>query len=77
MMKKPKEKAKAGHPSVADSFKGLEEILAWFESRDDVDLEEGLEKIKEGARLVKLSRERLKKVENEFKAVRELIGEES
>jgi len=70
---KDKEKSKE---SLSDSLKNLEGILEWFETREEIDLEEGLAKMKEGARLIQVSRERLKKVENEFKAVRKELGNE-
>jgi exodeoxyribonuclease VII small subunit len=63
--------------SLGESLKKLEEIVAWFEDREEVDVEEGLAKVKEGAALVKVSREKLKEAENEFEIVKkELEGEE-
>jgi exodeoxyribonuclease VII small subunit len=53
--------------SLSDSIKKLETIVKWFEEQEEVDVEKGLEKFKEGALLVKSSRERLKEIENEFK----------
>jgi 5-formaminoimidazole-4-carboxamide-1-beta-D-ribofuranosyl 5'-monophosphate synthetase len=45
--------------------------------REAVDVEKGLEKVKEGVQLVKASRERLKEVENEFEDVKkELEGDD-
>lgn len=55
--------------SLSESIKKLESIVEWFESQEEVDVEKGLEKFKEGAVLVKSSRERLKEIENEFKEV--------
>jgi exodeoxyribonuclease VII small subunit len=56
--------------NLTQSLKKLEEIVEWFESRQEVDVEKGLEKVKEGALLIKASKERLKKVENEFEEVK-------
>lgn len=53
-----------------ENIKGLEKILAWFESEESIDIEEGIEQIKEGAKLLKLCKERLKEAENEFEAVK-------
>jgi exonuclease VII small subunit len=53
--------------SLSDSIKKLEAIVEWFETQEEVDVEKGLEKFKEGAALVKSSRERLKEIENEFR----------
>ncbi len=64
-------------PSLGESLKKLEGIVSWFEEQQEVDVEEGLAKVKEGAVLVKACREKLKEAENEFEIVkRELEGEE-
>lgn len=63
--------------SLGESLKKLEGIVSWFEKQEEVDVEEGLSKVKEGAVLVKACREKLKEAENEFEIVkRELEGEE-
>lgn len=62
--------------NVSDSLKKLAEIVAWFERQREVDVEVGLEKVKEGARLIKLARERLKQIENEFEEVKKEIEED-
>lgn len=62
--------------SLGESLKKLEGIVSWFEEQREVDVEEGLAKVKEGAVLVKACREKLKEAENEFEIVkRELEGE--
>jgi exodeoxyribonuclease VII small subunit len=62
--------------NLTQSLKKLEEIVEWFESQEEVDVEKGIEKVKEGALLIKASRERLKKVENEFEEVKKELEEE-
>lgn len=62
--------------NVNDSLKKLEEIVDWFEKQEEVDMEAGLAKVREGARLIKIARERLKQIENEFEEVKKEIGEE-
>jgi exodeoxyribonuclease VII small subunit len=63
--------------TLGESLKALEDIVSWFESQEEVDVEEGLAKVKEGARLVKESRAKLKEAENEFEIVKgELEGDE-
>lgn len=62
--------------NLTQSLKKLEEIVEWFESQQEVDVEKGLEKVKEGASLIKASKERLKKVENEFEEVKKELEEE-
>lgn len=59
------------------SLAKLEKIVAWFDEQEQVDVEEGLNKVREGAVLVKELRARLKAVENEFEEVKkELASEE-
>ncbi len=61
--------------NLRESLKKLEKIAEWFESQEEIDVEQGLEKVKEGARLIKISKERLKKVENEFEEVKKELDE--
>lgn len=59
--------------NLDQSLKQLSQILRWFEDQKEVDVEAGLQKIKEGANLIKVSRERLKAIENEFENLKEKI----
>lgn len=52
--------------NLKESLKKLNSIVDWFESQDEIDVEVGLEKVKEGASLVKLCKKRLAEIENEF-----------
>ncbi|MCX6720946.1 MAG: exodeoxyribonuclease VII small subunit [Candidatus Staskawiczbacteria bacterium] len=52
------------------NLKKLEEISDWFDNREEVDVEEGLEKVKEAVVLIKESKERLKQIENEFEEIK-------
>ncbi len=63
--------------SLKDSLKKLREIIDWFDNQEEVDVEAGLGKVKEGASLIKESRAELKKLENEFEKVRRELGEKS
>lgn len=62
--------------NVNESLKKLEEIARWFEEQKEVDVEAGLEKVREGARLIKVARERLKQIENEFEEVKKEIEDD-
>jgi len=62
--------------NLTQSLKKLEEIVAWFENQEEVDVEKGLEKVREGAGLIKASKKRLKKAENEFEEVKKELEEE-
>lgn len=56
--------------NLTEALKKLEDINEWFESQEEIDVELGLEKVKEGVKLVKESQKRLREVENEFEAVK-------
>ncbi len=62
--------------NINESLKKLEEIGDWFEKQKEADVEAGLEKVHEGARLIKIARERLKQIENEFEEVKKEIEED-
>ena len=59
-----------------ESVKKLEEINTWFQN-EDIDLDEGLHKLKEGNDLIKKCRTRLKEVENEFIKIEKESAEDS
>lgn len=52
------------------NLKRLSEITDWFDNQESVDVEEGLQKVKEAAQLIKESKLRLKKIENEFEEIK-------
>ncbi len=47
------------------AFQEIEAINQWFQ-KDDIDLDEGLEKYKKGLELIKECQQKLKEVENKF-----------
>ena len=59
--------------SLADSLKKIEEIANWFDAQDEIDVEKGLEKVKEGAALIKESKKQLKEVQNDFAEVKKSL----
>ena len=61
---------------ISDLISKLEKIVQWFDAREDVDVEEALKKVKEGAELVKTLKNRLNKVENEFEEVKKDLNTE-
>ena len=70
----PKDKTKK--INISEYLKRLSEIAEWFEEQDEVDIEKGLEKVKEASVLIKKSRKRLEEIENEFEEVKkEVAGE--
>jgi hypothetical protein len=62
--------------NLTDSLQKLNEIVGWFESQEDVDVEVGLEKVREAAGLIKSSKGRLAEIENEFKEIEKEISSE-
>jgi exonuclease VII small subunit len=48
----------------------LEKIVSWFENQKDLDLEEGLEKVKIAMNYLKEAKSKLKDIENEFKKIK-------
>ncbi len=70
----PKEKPDV--KNLSDNLKKLSQITEWFEAQEEVDIEEGLKKVKEAVGLIKASKERLKAVENEFEEIKKEVGVE-
>ena len=65
-------------PNLNDSLKRLAEISAWFNDQKELDIEQGLEKVREAATLIKTSRKQLDSLENEFKEIeKEFSGTET
>ncbi len=64
---------KAGQVNLNETLKKLSQIVSWFENQSDLDVEKGLEYVKEGASLIKSSRERLSEIENEFQEIKKEI----
>jgi exonuclease VII small subunit len=62
--------------TLTDSLKNIQNIISWFENQEEVDVEKGLEKIKEGAKLIQESRARLREIENEFEIVKSELEKE-
>jgi exonuclease VII small subunit len=60
-------KAKKG---LNENLKSIAKIVDWFESQEDLDIEEGLKKAKEAAVLIKETTKMLKESENEFEEIK-------
>lgn len=71
-----KQKEQKENISLKDSLKKLERIVQWFDTQDELDIEAGLEKVKEGASLIKQSRSKFSELENEFKEIKEDLNKE-
>jgi hypothetical protein len=62
--------------NLNNNLKRLTEISEWFDNQEEIDVEEGLKKVKEAAELIKISKDRLKEVENEFEEIKKDIETE-
>jgi len=60
---------------VSKAIQELEEINRWFQE-EDIDLEEGLDRLKKGKELIQQCRQRLQNVENEFLKIKAEFAEE-
>ncbi|HOK35413.1 MAG TPA: exodeoxyribonuclease VII small subunit [Candidatus Pacearchaeota archaeon] len=56
------------------AYEEIEEINEWFQ-REDIDLDEALEKYEKGMELIKECKERLKETENKFEEIKKKYGE--
>ncbi len=56
--------------NVTKNLKEIEAIVSWFEEQEDVDVEKGIEKVKEGEKLIQQSKKRLAEIENVFEEVK-------
>jgi len=64
---------KSDNKNLNSNLKRLAEITEWFDNQEEIDVEEGLDKVKEAVGLIKVSKERLKAVENEFEEIKKEI----
>ncbi len=56
--------------SIKQQLTDLQKIVDWFESQENVDVEKGLDMVKQAAGLIKSLKGRLKEVENEFEEIK-------
>jgi len=54
----------------------IADILEWFDSQEELDVEQALEKVKKAEVLIKTSKKRLGEIENEFNEIKTKIEEE-
>lgn len=56
--------------NLGQNLKKLNQITEWFENQEEIDVEEGLEKIKEAAKIIKETKKSFQEVENEFEEIK-------
>lgn len=59
--------------NLKDSLGKLNKIVEWFDGQSEIDVEAGLQRIREGAILVKFCKSRLAEIENEFKEIQRSV----
>ncbi len=62
--------------NLSENLKKLSEVADWFDRQEDVDVEEGLKKVKDAVEIIKESKIRLREIENEFEKVKKELEEE-
>jgi hypothetical protein len=70
MAKTVKQPARQKPHDLKKYLEDIKKISDWFEEQEEIDLEEALVKIREAGELIKLSKDRLGEVENEFKEIK-------
>lgn len=65
-----KTKNEGDEVNLSQNLEKLGAIALWFDEQEEIDIEEGLSKVKEAAGLIKESRGRLVAIENEFLEIR-------
>ena len=63
--------------NLTESLAELGGIVEWFDEQDDVDVELGLEKVRQAATLIKGSKGRLAEIENEFREIEKEMGSDN
>ncbi len=66
--------AKKQETNLTQSLTELNKIVSWFDEQENVDVEQGLEKVRAAATLIKDSKTRLAQIENEFKEIEKEMG---
>lgn len=61
--------------NLTQSLSELEKIVNWFDEQEEVDVEEGLTKVRVAASLIKDSKARLAEIENEFQTIEKEIND--
>ena len=63
-------KEKKSGKNLSNNLKRLSEIVEWFDNQEEINVEEGLKKVKEATIIIKASKERLRAIRNEFEEIK-------
>ena len=66
--------AKKQEINLTQSLTELNKIVSWFDEQENVDVEQGLDKVRAAAKIIKESKTRLAQIENEFKEIEKEMG---
>lgn len=66
--------AKKQETNLTESLTELNKIVSWFDDQENVDVEQGLDKVRAAAKIIKESKTRLAQIENEFKEIEKEMG---
>ncbi len=66
--------AKKQETNLTQSLVELNQIVSWFDEQEHVDVEQGLDKVRAAAQIIKESKTRLAQIENEFKEIEKEMG---
>ncbi len=66
--------AKKQETNFTESLIELNKIVSWFDDQENVDVEQGLDKVRAAAKIIKESKTRLAQIENEFKEIEKEMG---
>jgi hypothetical protein len=72
-MPTPKKTTSEDTVDLSKNLAQLSKIAEWFDDQNEIDIEQGLTKVKEASVLIKESRSRLQDIENEFKEIKKDI----
>lgn len=60
--------------TLKEDLDNLSKITDWFEKQTEIDVEEGLQKVKEAVALIKASKKRLQDIKNEFEELQKEVN---
>ncbi len=64
------QKTKEGKKKISDELQELQKIVDWFESQEEINLEDGLQKVKDGSKIIKHLKSQIEAAENEFEVIK-------
>lgn len=62
--------------NLTENLSKLSEIASWFDNKEEVDIEEGIKKVKEAVKIIQESKKRIKEIENEFEEIIKELGDD-